>query len=340
MTPFDIAQSVEQNAIPGSTLVSPVQQTGIVAKLGLQILDNAFVGASSGTEQTGVEIFTSSNSWIERCTFEGLTFGIRYFVGTANPMDDIVSNTFRDNMYGLFYTGVYTAPGPTSTYNPRLHCNQFEKTYPGLPWATGILLHTGARIQQIGGNGSFPTFTSPSGNGWVGLVPANQGYAIHNTSTGHLVDYFAYSNEIISSGQLVNAMLIQTAILAEPFIDPLTLQQNPNATCFENPAVFFLRGTSDVTISQDIELLAQPFVKAYPNPAHSDLYVEVDEKVRDVRATFILKSVYGETVRQIENIYVGSDRVRLELDSCRPGVYYLEYVFEGVLSGTLKIVKL
>jgi hypothetical protein len=135
-------------------------------------------------------------------------------------------------------------------------------------------------------------------------------------------------------------MLIQTAILAEPFIDPLTLQQNPNATCFENPAVFFLRGTSDVTISQDIELLAQPFVKAYPNPVNSDLYVEVDEKVRDVRATFILKSVYGETVRQIENIYVGSDRVRLELDSCRPGVYYLEYVFEGVLSGTLKIVKL
>jgi hypothetical protein len=135
----------------------------------------------------------------------------------------------------------------------------------------------------------------------VGLVPANQGYAIHNTSTGHLVDYFAYDNEQVFQPDVVDVVVHKPAISATPYINPFTNGVDPNATCFSNPVVYFSRGgTSEppfITTQDEVSLHLSP------NPAvdYLEISVKASSEPRTIEHIEIMDAIGNKRVDKAES---------------------------------------
>jgi hypothetical protein len=156
----------------------------------------------------------------------------------------------------------------------------------------------------------------------VGLVPANQGYAIHNTSTGHLVDYFAYDNEQVFQPDVVNTTVWSTIQRANPYIDPLTNQPDPNALCFSNPAVYFAPRSplqNDTTLTVHSSPLPKTMVRVYPNPASELVEVEIFAE-EDTYFTYTLSNAIGNRVIEGKG---DASVFRISLQGLLPGSYSL-----------------
>ncbi len=160
------------------------------------------------------------------------------------------------------------------------HCNQFEKTTTGLPFAYGIYVDSMAGIAEIGGQGPPNSTVNPSGNGWVGLSPGNSGYAVWNHPSNVQLTYFGYDNEQVFQPISFNTIITKPPVLAEPFFIPNTSTLNPNATCYDNATVYFPRPLNirnQVTARKAVDTKGNSDVYIFPNPVSDNLQITIGD---------------------------------------------------------------